>query len=126
MSAGITSACLPTIGPGLRFIAKKLGIRGSMFGLLTRTGSTEQSRSGASNISIGAVDIGTKSGSAKAQEHAKRSSQGPFYRLPENGQLSADSNLRPEHGHTYTVTSFPGTNGESDSLSGDEIPLHGI
>lgn len=97
-----------------------------MFGLFARTGSTEQSRNGTTNISIGAVDIGTKSSSAKAQEHVKGSNQGPFYRLPENGQPPADSNLRPEHGYTYTVTSLPGTSGESDSLNGDEIPLHSI
>lgn len=126
MSAGITSACLPTIGPGVQFIANKLGIKGSMFGLFTRTGSTAQSSSGTANISLAAADIGTKSGSAKAQEHVRRSSKGPFYRLSDKGQLSADSNLRPEHGNKYTVTSLPGTSGESDSLSGDEVPLHGI
>ena len=61
---------------------------------------------------------------------ASRAAGAGFYRLPD-GQISGDTarapdaELRPKHGYGYTVTSQPGK-GDGESLSGDEVPLHGI
>jgi hypothetical protein len=116
MSAGIVSACLPTMKPALQFFVRKLGIKGSMFDLFPSELST--------NHTNGPVAVDTTN--STRQGLARKESQGPFYRLPDGTQMPVDAKLRPEHGYEYTVSSFPGTRGEGDSLSGDEVPLHNI
>jgi hypothetical protein len=132
MSAGIVSACLPTMRPALHLIVRKLGIKGSMPGLFRSDGSIGFPNTGPSSSTNNPAII--DAGTGTNQGHTKRGSQGTFYRLPditgssgqESGQMPVDSKLRPDHGYTYTVTSLPGKGGEEVSLSGDEVPLHGI
>jgi len=132
MSAGIVSACLPTMRPALHLIVRKLGIKGSMPGLFRSHRSTGFSNNSPSSNTNDPAIIDT--GTGTNQGHTKRGSQGTFYRLPDvtgssgqnSGQMPVDSKLRPDHGYTYTITSLPGKKGEEASLSGDEVPLHSI
>lgn len=131
MSAGIVSACLPTMRPALHLIIRNLGIKGSIPGLFRSTVSTVSPKTGQSNQSN--VPAGIDSITGIVQVHARKGSQGAFYRLQDesrsgepDGEMQVDTKLRPDHGYAYTVTSVPGTKGEGDSLSGDEIPLHSI
>lgn len=64
-------------------------------------------------------------------QKARKSSAGPMFYLLRDDQIPGDTargldaELRAEHGYGYTVTSRPGK-GDGESLSGDEVPLHGI
>jgi len=129
MSAGIVSACLPTLGPVMAFCAGKLGIKRSLLG--TRSGGGTTGVSSSKNFAqsaTGSVSDRTEVELQKATT-SRKDGAGAFYRLPD-GQVSGetargDSDLRPKHGYKYTVTSQPGK-GDGASLSGDEVPLHGI
>jgi hypothetical protein len=122
MSAGIVSACLPTLGPVFAAAARKIGIKGSV--LRTRGTNNDSDK--------GQFSTGRSAGDRSDLETAKpkKSPTGTFYRLSDdNSRIDGppDAGLRPDHRHEYTVTSAPGNvKGEGDSLSGDEIPLQGI
>lgn len=125
MSAGIVSACLPTLGPVFSAAARKVGIKASV---LRSRGTNDDSSKGQS---ITGRPMGDRTEVETAK--SKNSATGTFYRLSDDhgsrGTAAeygpTDAGLRPEHRHEYTVTSTPGK-GERDSLSGDEIPLQGI
>ena len=127
MSAGIVSACLPTLSPVFGWCAGKMGIKGSL--LTTRRGATNNTSSSKKfgQSATGSVSDRTE---VELQKARKGNAGAVFYRLPD-GQVSgettraADAELRPEHGYRYTVTSQP-VKGDGASLSGDEVPLHGI
>jgi hypothetical protein len=127
MSAGIVSACLPTLGPVFGFAASKMGIKGTL--LTTRRGGTNNTSS-SKNFGQSATGSVSDRNEVELQKARKGSAGAVFYRLPDN-QVSTettrpvDSELRPKHGYGYTVTSQPGK-GDGESLSGDEVPLHGI
>ncbi|KAK3690579.1 hypothetical protein B0T22DRAFT_516210 [Podospora appendiculata] len=141
MSAGIISACLPTLRPVVQWAFRGVGIKDGLFG----------SRSGASgafpsniNTNHSAARLARLTDHPDGADLAKvkkgagtQGGAGAFYRLPDvnsSGQtteygVGTDGKLRPEHGHAYAVTSKPGKKqGEGDSLSSssDEIPLQGI
>ncbi|KAL2010694.1 hypothetical protein VTN00DRAFT_6501 [Thermoascus crustaceus] len=131
ISAGIISACLPTLRPALQFFARAFGINDCMPDLI-RSGNrgTNYSKSSRSKLapSPGPGTIDSTTG------HGRSESQRRFYRLPDetgtagkagSDQLPVDASLRPEHGCIYT-TSVLSTKGDYDRLSGDEVPLHGI
>lgn len=153
MSAGITSACLPTLSPVMFLVLRKLGVKGS---ILSRSADTHPSSLN-NNLSYGRKQTGPTStatmktaggghrGVVEAElPRSKKDAAGAFYRLPDDntsGDTATDKNtttssdavppvdaeLRPDHGYAYTVTSKPGKRGGGrGSLSGDEIPLHGI
>ncbi|KAJ9148526.1 Integral membrane protein [Pleurostoma richardsiae] len=123
MSAGIVSACLPTLRPAIQLFGRTFGIKNSFF----RGGSSVgQSKTGGGQASRGTVNqTDTELGRSKKT--------GVFYRLEDDNASGgttesgnpADSKLRPDHGFSYTVSTKAGK-GEGDSLSGDEIPLQGI
>lgn len=129
MSAGIVSACLPTMRPVIQWAARGVGIKGGIFG-----SSAHDSAAFSKNLN--------QSGTG----HRLRSTTGDqagdaadFYRLPDDAAsgksreelaaiAAADAALRPDHGFKYAVSSKPGhAVTDKDSLSsGDEIPLQGI
>lgn len=131
ISAGIISACLPTLRPALQFFARALGINDCMPDLIRSgnrgTGYSKSSRSKlAPSPGPGTIDSTTG--------HTRSESQRRFYRLPDEtgtigkaggDQLPVDASLRPDHGYMYT-TSVLGTKADYDRLSGDEVPLHSI
>ena len=129
MSAGIVSACLPTLRPVMLLVGRSLGVKGSIF----RSGAASAafSKNNGQSASRGTRSTGGRTDAELV--NSKNRGDGTFYRLDDDnvsGQttednLPVDSKLRPEHGYGYTVTSKPGK-GEGDSLSGDEIPLQGI
>lgn len=128
MSAGIVSACLPTLRPVLLWTGRSLGVKGSIF----RSGAASAafSKGHGQSASRGTRSTGDRTDAELVS--SKKGGNGQFYRLDDdnvsgdtNGGLTTDAKLRPEHGYGYTVTSKPGK-GEGDSLSGDEIPLQGI
>ncbi|KAL2023524.1 hypothetical protein VTK56DRAFT_2132 [Thermocarpiscus australiensis] len=128
MSAGIVSACLPTLGPVMGSVARMMGIKRT---ILTTRGATNMS----------SKNFGRSTGSITDRteiepQRAKVDGAGAFYRLSddnasgETGETAranapVDAGLRPDHGYVYTVTSKSGK-GSRGSLSGDEIPLQGI
>jgi hypothetical protein len=124
MSAGIISACLPTMKPALQLIVRKLGIKGSMPSLFRRRASTGVSNtSPASNTNNPATKYagtGTNHGrSGRSQGSTGSSGQ-------DSGQMLVDSELRPDHGVAYTVTSLPGKKEEEAGLSMEGAPSHSI
>ncbi|KAB5531361.1 hypothetical protein GE09DRAFT_1177404 [Coniochaeta sp. 2T2.1] len=122
MSAGIVSACLPTLRPVIQWAARGVGIKGGLFG-----NSDHDSAAFSKNLNVSGNRLRTNPGTTTDAD---------FYRLPDDGasgksreQLAADAKLRPDHGFGYSVTSKPANSskGDKDSLSsGDEIPLQGI
>ena len=127
MSAGIVSACLPTLGPVMSFVFRSIGIKRSLLG--TRHGVTANISS-SKNLGQSATPSLSDRTDVDLQKSTKKDTAGAFYRLSD-GQVSAettravDADLRPDHGYGYSVTSQP-TKGDGASLSGDEVPLHGI
>ncbi|KAH8908306.1 integral membrane protein [Coniochaeta sp. PMI_546] len=120
MSAGIVSACLPTMRPVIQWAARGVGIKGGIFG-----SSTHDSAAFSKNLNQSGNRLRSNADQADAD----------FYRLPDDNasgksreQLAADATLRPDHGFAYAVTSKPAhVKNDKDSLSsGDEIPLQGI
>jgi hypothetical protein len=125
MSAGIISACLPTMRPAIHLIARKMGLKVSISGLIRGNEKSTSSRSGHSAHNAGHVAMDP----TVRLEHSRTGSQaGMFYRLPDNGSAGSESvpvpmqaKLRPEHGYVYTVSSVPGN--RDSSGSGNDIPL---
>ena len=127
MSAGIVSACLPILGPVMAFCAGKLSIKRSLF--MTRGGGTTNTSS-SKNFAQSATGSMRDRTEIELQKARKSSAWPVFYLLRDDQMLGdtapgLDAELRPEHGHGRTVTSQPGK-GDGESLSGDEVPLHGI
>ena len=116
MSAGIVSACLPTLKPALQFFVRKLGIKGSIFDLFP----SEQSTSHTNHTE----DQNTATGGGRGPE--RNGSQGPFYRLQDGTQKPIDTKLRPDHTYDYTVSKVPGDKDGLSYVSGDEVPPHSI
>jgi hypothetical protein len=138
MSAGIISACLPTLGPVLSVFFRALGIKRSLLGSKNRTrgtgggtGATGAADPLSSTNNLGFANL--KSAPASLSDRTevelevppaggksvtkKGSARGPFYRLPDeyvsesSGDAAArpvDANLRPDHGCAYTVTTSHG------------------
>lgn len=123
MSAGIVSACLPTMGPAFQFIGKKCGMRAPSPTL----GSNNVSKSGLSSNGRIIPD------NSVSGHHGggKRHSQGAFHYLPddskyvgsEGSRTPVDDDLRPTHG-AYTTANASGR--RTDSYSTDEVPLNSI
>lgn len=132
MSAGIVSACLPTLGPILFLVGRKVGMTRSLLsaggsgGGATKASSSKNTVSKSSRSALDRADPDLSSGPSK------KDSAGIFYRLRDDNisgetatNVAVDAQLRPKHGYVYAVTSQP-RKGDGESLSGDEIPLHGI
>ncbi|KAK2041702.1 integral membrane protein [Colletotrichum somersetense] len=140
MSAGIVSACLPTLRPALQSIARACGITGSMGGMF-RAGTALGlgSSRNKSNFSNGTTsqDPNNIGGSQTGRRFSasKHGGKDTFYRLSDdNGSEGAgrqhpstpgQSKFRPDTtGFGYSVESYPAK--EKDDKSSDEIPLHAI
>ncbi|CAM1504280.1 Fc.00g018710.m01.CDS01 [Cosmosporella sp. VM-42] len=125
MSAGIVSACLPTLKPALTFFARHMGFSG----FVSRHFMTMNGSSG----TRGSVPSHMRSASGHRDDTSDvdlvhNTGKGDFYRLDDDIGLQAsasDPKLRPEHGYSQTVTTRP-MRGEVDSWTGDEVPLQGI
>ncbi|KAK4864288.1 hypothetical protein LT330_010081 [Penicillium expansum] len=105
MSAGIVSANLPTIRPALRFIARMLGVHGTVIGLFRTTGES----------------------TATIMQHNKHPNRHSFYHLPDDPssvgeQARIDASFRPEYDNAKTYTNVLGPR-VGDRSDGDEIPL---
>jgi hypothetical protein len=101
---------------------RMLGIKG---------GSLSFPRSHPSNTaSISKASGGTTLNDSTDPLHSRKESQRAFYRLPEDSNRDGsrtplDAKLRPDH-YGGLVTNVMGAKTDSDSLSGDEVPLHTI
>ncbi|OLN86240.1 hypothetical protein CCHL11_04143 [Colletotrichum chlorophyti] len=138
MSAGIVSACLPTLRPAFQLIFRACGFKGNMGGIFrSPTAMGFGSSRNKSNFSNGmSSQDPTGSQIARNLSTTKHGAgEDTFYRLPDdNGSDGAnrrptppmaDSKLRPDTtGFGYTVSSYPVK--ERDDKSEDEIPLHAI
>ncbi|KAK2016456.1 integral membrane protein [Colletotrichum eremochloae] len=143
MSAGIVSACLPTLRPAMQQIARACGIKGSMGGMFRGTNiglGNSRNKSNFSSNGTTSQDPGTGGSQIPRRFSSSKHGAGKdtFYRLSDdNGSEGAshqqdvstpgESKFRPDtngYGHGYSVTSYPVT--ERDDKSSDEIPLHAI
>ncbi|RYP05571.1 hypothetical protein DL765_009805 [Monosporascus sp. GIB2] len=124
MSAGIVSACLPTMVPAFKLIGRIIGLRK----LMSMSSSKDASR----------PTKATMGGASANAPRPKRGesigvTDGDFYRLSDeegkstdNDDTSFDPKLRPEHNVTHAVASSPGVGRHGRRMSGDEIPLNSI
>ncbi|KAJ5486226.1 hypothetical protein N7530_000526 [Penicillium desertorum] len=122
MSAGIVSANLPTIRPALRFLARMLGVNGSVMALFKSTNRTT-----AKTTDPVTQPSGTGESTSTIIQHTKHPNRHSFYHLPDDHnsageQSRMDSSFRPDYdqGKTYTNVLGPRAGDHSD---GDEIPL---
>ncbi|KAJ5228573.1 hypothetical protein N7489_009281 [Penicillium chrysogenum] len=122
MSAGIVSANLPTIRPALRFIARMLGVHGSVMALFKSTNRTT-----AKTTDPATQPSGTGESTSTIIQHTKHPKRHSFYHLPDDHnsageQTRMDASFRPDYdqGKTYTNVLGPRAGEHSD---GDEIPL---
>lgn len=125
MSAGIVSANLPTIRPALRFIARTLGISGSVMALFKSTNRTT-----AKTTDAVTQPSATGESTSNIIQHTKHPKRHSFYHLPDDPSLVGeqsrmDASFRPDYdqGKTYTNVLGPRVGEHSD---GDEIPLTDI
>ncbi|EED22640.1 conserved hypothetical protein [Talaromyces stipitatus ATCC 10500] len=121
MSAGIMSACLPTMRPALMFLARSIGIRH----LVSPWGSRNTTAGLTENQGTRPLD--------SSNNHLRKDSQRAFTRIPDDKlgdrddwtPVSADASLRPDK-CAAMVTRAMGSRGDEESLEGDEVPLHNI
>ncbi|RAH47081.1 uncharacterized protein BO66DRAFT_403731 [Aspergillus aculeatinus CBS 121060] len=143
MSAGIVSACLPTIRPALQLAARTMGIQAVMPAIFRSTGHSANhlsSKSEATQLGsrFAAGDIPLSTGGGGGGGDGGTSSSRPvvrhsFYHLPDEGELSEidsvplkmEVSLRPKHDRGQTVTKI---RGRTSVASGEDdlLPLHGI
>ncbi|KAK7744398.1 hypothetical protein SLS62_010188 [Diatrype stigma] len=125
MSAGITSACLPTLVPAFKLIGRSLGL-GKILSLTTTKDGSHPTK----------ATLGTGTGGTAQRSERRRSIQraeeGDFYRLSDDANISTDDDhaydgkLRPDHHVTHTVATSPHERSHGRRMSGDEIPLNSI
>ena len=120
MSAGIVSANLPTIRPALHFIARMMGINGTMIALFRSTNRTNAKTTDATTQPSGTVE---STSTIMHNKHPKRHS---FYHLPDDpsspGESRMDTSFRPGYDQAKTYTNVLGPRA-GDHSDGDEIPL---
>ncbi|KAM0328617.1 hypothetical protein ACHAQA_005028 [Verticillium albo-atrum] len=137
MSAGIVSACLPTLRPVMMICARSLGIKGSFSETLRGVSSMGLRSKKTGNFSerlSSREDFANKSASKSERSnpdgYSRRASEDNESRFTseELGRTlasSADANLRPDvKGYGFTVTST--TRADRGDDDADDIPLHGI
>lgn len=127
MSAGITSACLPTMLPVVNLLARLFGIKTPM----STAASSQGLRSNDQSCTAGKL-----SRTGNPPELNKKRASDNFYRLPDetdsgdepartNLSTPIESKLGPNvKGYEYTVKSM--SRGDRDEESRDDTPLHGI
>lgn len=118
MSAGIVSACLPTMKPALTFFGRHLGFSGFVsrnFHTMNRSNAVQSAVP--SNMRSG---TGHRDGGSDA-DLVSPPKKGDFYRLDDEVGMQTFSPDNKKHGHVQTTAA-----GNRDSLSGDEAPLKGI
>ncbi|PWY64259.1 integral membrane protein [Aspergillus heteromorphus CBS 117.55] len=128
MSAGIVSACLPTVRPALQLAVRKLGIQSAMPAFF-RSRSSPLSKTDPTQVPVDSTN--STAGITASANRARRHS---FYHLPDDlavadtisPQIKLDTALRPKHDRGLTVTNIRGNRDRISSDEEDEIPLHGI
>lgn len=126
MSAGIISANLPTLRPALRFIARILGINGSVVALFRSTdGTRTKTTNGATEPSQAAEST------AAIIQHSKHSNRHSFYHLPDDSdslseQTRMDAAFRPSYDRGKTFTQAKGQKVVGQKADEDMIPLSEI
>ncbi|RFU78637.1 integral membrane [Trichoderma arundinaceum] len=134
VSAGIISACLPTMLPVLRLFARSIGIKRNFLSPNRGTSGAKSSNLNKSNMSGPSQN---KSTNALAGDSTRGSGGNAFYRLADetesdgsftvdSQQVVMDSKFRPDtKGYKHTVKSSRINDFPAD-LTRDDIPLHGI
>ncbi|KAK4066786.1 hypothetical protein H0G86_004925 [Trichoderma simmonsii] len=134
VSAGIVSACLPTLLPVLRLFARSIGIKRNFLSPNRGTSGAKSSNLNKSNLSGPSQN---KSVNGLASESKRRASGSAFYRLDDetesDGSLNngshpvvMNSQFRPDtKGYKHTVKSSWMNEPPADDTR-DDIPLHGI
>ncbi|RFU30509.1 hypothetical protein B7463_g5835, partial [Scytalidium lignicola] len=111
MSAGITSACLPTLRPAIQFICRSLHIEHSM----------SLFRSSANRTKNAGTELNVTNGASQGQLRSRSQGGNGLFVCLEELRINAGTfnpELALEHGNVHTVI--------SKQRSGDEVPLRGI
>lgn len=149
MSAGIISACLPTLRPAVQFFTRRLGIQHLMPSLFQNSkaassaGLSGTGRSRLKSSSTAGQSI-TQSANGSVVGHGRDTSDHIFYRLDDESghghghehgsqggiDIPWEVHLRPMHdiSYGYSVATGGCSGGKRDdvSVSTDELPLHSI
>ncbi|KAL6860846.1 GPCR, PTH11-type [Trichoderma novae-zelandiae] len=112
ISAGIVSACLPTLLPVIRLFLRSIGIKRNLFsstrGTSGKSSNLKSNMSGPSqNRSVNALDDGTRRANGNA-----------FYRLED--ETESDGSFTVDSQQVVMNSTF------RPDTKGDDIPLHGI
>ncbi|RYP89230.1 hypothetical protein DL769_000154 [Monosporascus sp. CRB-8-3] len=124
MSAGIVSACLPTMVPAFKFIGRTIGLGK----LVSLSSSKDGSRPTEATMVV------TSASAPRSKLHESIGiTDSDLYRLSDEARASTDDDhtsfdpkLRPEHNVTHTIASSQGVRTHGRRMSGDEIPLNCI
>lgn len=109
----------------LFLLARKLGIQNSLsfFRSESSAALTKKSRQ---NLVNGAQSVGDSANDGKA-------GQRPFYRLPDESRSAEQNRVKTsfdptaaDHVYVNTVSSGMGGEGDTETASGDEVPLQSI
>ncbi|ORY57802.1 uncharacterized protein BCR38DRAFT_353991 [Pseudomassariella vexata] len=129
MSAGIISACLPTMGPAFILVARILGVS-KVLGLTTNRSVNALPSRNHSKLNRNPQLNGGANG--RNRKEGGNDIEDGFFRLSDDtnasrvGDTTGDVRLRPEHDVGFQSSTAVATKGEADSWSGDEVPLRRI
>ncbi|CRG88293.1 hypothetical protein PISL3812_05322 [Talaromyces islandicus] len=122
MSAGIMSACLPTMRPALMFLFRAVGLKN----LMSSWSSHGSSNATTNSQGTGTVDGGGINSKLRKESTFKRLHDGSFGdRIDWSLAAPATATLRPDDCPAM-VTRVMGSPGRLESLEMDEVPLHNI
>ena len=123
MSAGIVSACLPTLVPALKWIGRMIGL-GKLMTLTTSRGGSRGTKPSL------ATPAGNGTNAQRSERRKSLTKDGDFYRLSDEEAISTDDHSFDPHNinsaHNVTVASSPSARVRNRRMSGDEVPLNSI
>lgn len=130
ISAGIVSACLPTMLPVLKWFIRTMGIKnlGS-----TLRGTSEGDSKLKGSTSGYNHELSSRDPALRSKETRGNSKRDTFYRLPDDtdsdvgrGEGASELNLRPDGQKLEVTINTSASQGDRDDYSGDEVALNTI
>jgi hypothetical protein len=133
ISAGIISACLPTLLPVIRLFFKKIGIKRNFFsptrgGTSGKSSNMNSKMSGPSqNRSVNALDDSSRRANGNAFYRLEDETESDDGFVVDSQQVVMNSKFRPDSKYEDTLTTVRLDESEPRAdLKRDDIPLNGI
>lgn len=130
ISAGIVSACLPTMLPVLKWFIRTIGIKN--LGSTLRGTSEGDSKLKGSGTGF-THELSSRDPALRSKETRGNTKRDTFYRLPDDTDSdvgkdggSSDLNLRPDEQKFEVTINTSSSQGVRDDYSGDEVGLNSI